>query len=323
MNYIVFDLEWNQPVDGKSNAERELLFEIIEVGAVKLNENRKIVDTFQELVRPQVYHQLNWHTQKMLGLKKRDLNEGELFEEVITRFLEWCGPEEYIFCTWGSQDLTELQRNMHYYHMEPLSDRPIPFLNVQKLFSIQIGEESAAKNLEAAVEMVGIEKDIPFHRAYSDAYYTAKLFERMDEQLFKNQYSYDLYHIPKSKKQEIRICNETENTFISRGVPEKSDITGSRQIMAINCMKCGQRPVRAKVRWFSSNSKIFYCAGYCVKHGYIKGRLKIKKSEQGEYYAEKVLTYISKEDVASIKEKKKSEKNKAKKKIKENGKNIL
>ena len=316
MNYIVFDLEWNQPIDGKSNAERELLFEIIEVGAVKLDENRKIIDRFQELVCPQVYHQLNWHTQKMLNLGKNELSEGEKFEDVITRFFKWCGSEEYIFCTWGSQDLTELQRNMHYYHMEPLSDRPIPFINVQKLFGIQIGEESAAKNLEAAVEMSGIDKDIPFHRAYSDAYYTARLFERMDEQLLKNQYSYDLYHIPHSKKQEIRMCNDVENVFISRGVPEKSEITGSRQIMAINCMKCGQRPVRAKVRWFSSNNKIFYCAGYCIKHGYIKGRLKIRKSEQGEYYAEKVLTYTSAEEVVALKEKKKKEKNR-------NGKDIL
>lgn len=325
MKYIVFDLEWNQPIDGKSSAERELLFEIIEFGAVKLDENRKIIDKFQELVRPQVYHQLNWHTRKMLGLKEIELNEGGLFEDVVTRFLEWCGPEEYVFCTWGSQDLTELQRNMHYYHMEPLSDRPIPFINVQKLFSIQIGEESSFKNLETAVEMAGLDKDIPFHRAYSDAYYTAKLFKRMDEQLLINPYSYDLYHIPQSKEQEIRICNDTENIFISCGVSDKAEITDSRQIMAINCMKCGQRPVRAKIRWFYfSNNKNFYCAGYCKIHGYITGRLKIKKSEQGEYYAEKTLTYADIDEVEALKEKKKKEIKKIKKaESNQNGKNIL
>ena len=43
MNYIVFDLEWNQPADGKKNSERKLLFEIIEIGAVKLNEKREII----------------------------------------------------------------------------------------------------------------------------------------------------------------------------------------------------------------------------------------------------------------------------------------
>ncbi len=304
MNYIVFDLEWNQPADGKKNSERKLLFEIIEIGAVKLNEEKRIIDSFHELICPQVYHQLNWHTQKMLNLKKGELKNGGKFKTVMNRFLKWCGTEDYIFCSWGSQDLTELQRNMKYYHMKPLNDKPIPFYNVQKLFGIQIGEEESAKNLEAAVEIAGIEKDVPFHRAYSDAYYTAKLFGRMGEDLLKNQYSYDLYHIPRSKKEEIRICNDTENIYISRGMSEKAEIIGSRQIMAINCMKCGQKPVRAKVRWFSSNNKIYYCAGFCQEHGYIKGKMKIRKSEQGEYYAEKVLTYTSEEEVKKIKEKK-------------------
>lgn len=305
MNYIVFDLEWNQPMDGKKNSERKLLFEIIEIGAVKLNEEKKIVDSFCELVRPQVYQEINWHTKKMLRLKKGELKQGDKFKIVMNRFLKWCGTEDYIFCSWGPQDLTELQRNMQYYRMKPLSNKPIPFYNVQKLFGIQIGEEESAKNLEAAVELAGLNKDVPFHRAYGDAYYTAKLFMRMDEDLLKNHYSYDLYHIPHTKKEEIRICNDTENILITRGVAEKTDITMSRQMMAINCMKCGQKPVRTKVRWFSSNNKIFYAAGYCPEHGNIKGKLKIRKSEQGEYYAEKVLTYTTEEEIKKLKEKKK------------------
>ena len=35
MNYIVLDLEWNQ---GGEDAERHPAFEIVEIGAVKLNE---------------------------------------------------------------------------------------------------------------------------------------------------------------------------------------------------------------------------------------------------------------------------------------------
>lgn len=318
MNYIVFDLEWNQPADGKSSAERELLFEILEIGAVKLDENFHIIGKFNELICPQVYHQINWHTQKMLNLKKDELKQGGNFKDVCAGFLEWCGPEEYIFCTWGPQDLTELQRNMHYFGMEDLSDRPIPFYNVQKLFGTIIGDEISAKSLETAVDMMGLKKDIPFHRAYSDAYYTAKVFSKMDETVIYHNYSYDLYHIPRCKKEEIRICSNTENTYISRGVAEKSEITESRYMMAINCMKCNQKAVRAKVRWFSSNGKNYYCAGYCKEHGYIKGRMRIRKSEQNEYYAEKVLSYTTEEEVLLIKEKKKSMKKNAAKKEQQN-----
>ena len=39
MKYIVFDLEWNQSPSGKEGAVESLPFEIIEIGAVKLDEN--------------------------------------------------------------------------------------------------------------------------------------------------------------------------------------------------------------------------------------------------------------------------------------------
>ena len=38
MNYIVFDLEWNQCPYGKERENRRLPFEILEIGAVKLDE---------------------------------------------------------------------------------------------------------------------------------------------------------------------------------------------------------------------------------------------------------------------------------------------
>ena len=57
MNYIVFDLEWNQSPGGKRYSNSRLPFEIIEIGAVKLNEKKEIVDSFQRLIKPQVY---NW-----------------------------------------------------------------------------------------------------------------------------------------------------------------------------------------------------------------------------------------------------------------------
>ena len=40
MNYIVFDLEWNQSPGGKKYSNSRLPFEIIEIGAVKMNEQR-------------------------------------------------------------------------------------------------------------------------------------------------------------------------------------------------------------------------------------------------------------------------------------------
>ena len=54
MNYIVLDLEWNQAANKKNRYAKILPFEIIEIGAVKLNDSFQIIDTFQEVIRPVV-----------------------------------------------------------------------------------------------------------------------------------------------------------------------------------------------------------------------------------------------------------------------------
>ena len=114
-NYIVFDLEWNQSIEGKEHSIEHFPFEIIEIGAVKLDERRNMVSEFHGLITPQVYVELH---RKILEVTHMDMEtlkrEGRLFPEVIKEFLEWCGPD-CRFCTWGAMDLTELQRILGYY----------------------------------------------------------------------------------------------------------------------------------------------------------------------------------------------------------------
>ena len=47
MNYIVFDLEWNQS-NSPEGEIKEIPFEIIEIGAVKLDSEKKIIGRFNE-----------------------------------------------------------------------------------------------------------------------------------------------------------------------------------------------------------------------------------------------------------------------------------
>ena len=53
MNYIIFDLEWNQS-NCPEGEIKEIPFEIIEIGAVKLNSEKQIVDRFNELIHPRI-----------------------------------------------------------------------------------------------------------------------------------------------------------------------------------------------------------------------------------------------------------------------------
>ena len=111
MNYIVLDLEWNQSPSGKKNTVEDIPFEIIQMGAVKLDEKYNIIGEFNKNIRPKVYMQLHSKVEEVVGVTMEELLEdGEDFERVAADFLEWCG-YDYIICTWGSMDLTELQRD--------------------------------------------------------------------------------------------------------------------------------------------------------------------------------------------------------------------
>ena len=80
MNYIVFDLEWNQSPEGKERSDRYLQFEIVEIGAVKLDQNRKPIGEFRRLVKPQVYEELHFKIQEVTGLEMELLlREGQPF----------------------------------------------------------------------------------------------------------------------------------------------------------------------------------------------------------------------------------------------------
>ena len=155
MNYIVLDLEWNQSNTGLEEEVARLPFEIIEIGAIKLNDTCVMISEFNEIVKPKVYQEMHHITSKLIHLQMQELERGEDFETVAERFLSWCD-EDYIFCTWGALDLLELQRNMNFYNMTPLSQGPIAYLDVQKLFSIAFEDRKQRRALEYAIDYLHI-----------------------------------------------------------------------------------------------------------------------------------------------------------------------
>ncbi len=298
MNYIVFDLEWNQAADLRTRRASSLLFEIIEIGAVKLNEKREHIDDFHELIRPQVFRTMNQVTGDLIHLKMEQLEDCRSFSEVAADFVRWCG-RDYIFCTWGNLDLTELQKNMDYYKMTPVSEKTLKYYDVQKLFSIAFEDRKSRRTLQYAVDFLGIEKDVAFHRAYTDASYTAEIIKRIgDEKVFTNS-SFDTYHLPGNKSEEIRICFEDYSKYISRKFPDKSAAMEDREVIAAQCFICGAR-TRKKIPWFTSNGKHYYTVVSCARHGAIKGKIRLRRTEDNQIYVEKTMKQISPDMVQDI-----------------------
>lgn len=302
MDIIVMDLEWNQS-DSASPEEIEALpFEIVEIGAVKLASDGVMVGEFNELVKPELYHEMHRITSKLIHLQMQELQRGLPFAEVMEQFRAWCG-EEYQFCTWGSQDLIELQRNVRYHNMTSLSQGPIAYLDAQKLFSLAFEDGKSRRALEYAVDFLEIEKDIPFHRAFSDAYYTAEVLKKImaaKPEVLK-KVSYDVFHPPVDRDSEIKVQFDTYFKYISREFASKSEAFADKEVSSSKCYLC-RRNLRKKIKWFTSNGKHYYCLAYCEKHGFLKGKIRMRKSESGAYFVVKTTKLITEEEAAFIKE---------------------
>lgn len=302
MKYIVFDLEWNQSNSGSEETVAGLPFEIIEIGAVRLDQNGMAESEFSQLIKPAVYREMHQITGKLIHLHMQELENGRPFVSTAEGFLEWCGKEPYRFCTWGPADLTELQRNMKFYQMPPLEKGPLIFLDVQKLFSIAFEDGKSRRSLEHAVDMLEIPKDIPFHRALSDAVYTARILERIvreKEHVLQN-HSYDVFHPPADRKAEIKIRFDQYEKYISREFQSREQAFEDREVVSSKCYIC-RRNLRKKLRWFTSNGRNYYCLAYCEEHGYLKGKIRVRKSEDGGVYIVKTTKLISPQKAEELK----------------------
>lgn len=298
MNYIVLDLEWNQSNTGREPEVKELPFEVIDVGAIRMSEDRHMIGEFNQLVKPKVYQHMHHITSKIIHLHMQDLQRGLSFNDMMEQFLDFCG-DDYMLCTWGPSDVFELQRNMRFFGMGSLSGHPLKFFDVQKLFSIAFEDKKSRRALEYAIDFLNIEKDIPFHRAFSDAYYTAKVFALIPEDILKH-YSIDTFVLPQSREDEIHVEFDDYVKYISREFADRHEAMQDREVSSTRCYLCGKNAKR-RVKWFSPNGgKHYYAVAECAQHGFLKYKVRIKKTDAGTVYVVKTAKFTTPEKFAEL-----------------------
>lgn len=304
-NYIVFDLEWNQSAGGREASAPDFPFEIIEIGAVRLNEAFEMTGEFHRLVCPQVYTRMHYAISEVTHMDMEELRRnGETFPEAADAFLAWCREEteDVVYCTWGSMDLTELQRNIRYHEMENPFPKPLYYYDVQKLFGL-FYRDGEKPSLDAAVMELGLLEDRPFHRALDDAWYTGRVLQKLAEKPGKEDflpyYSIDYYRLPSDKKEELRVTFPGYFKYVSRIFPSKEDAMKDRGVTEVKCYQCG-RALRKKVRWFTPNQKLYFSLAICPEHGYLKGKIRMKRVDEEQVFVVKTLKLTDEEGAAKI-----------------------
>ncbi len=276
MDYIVLDMEWNQPWPGSPSSKKVLPVairgEIIQIGAVRIREDRQVADEFQVVVRPKYYHRLNRRVSKLTGIKEARLREeGVAFPEAMERFRQWCG-EDVTFLTWGFDDIGILRENLRLFRLS--EDWTEKWYNAQMIFNAQTDGSTAQKALKTAMEMFGIEATRPAHDALGDAYHTALICARLD--------------LKKGTAEYGTALKDHENGFHGAQLPgclarkvfyDYADKRAALSAMAGEenlCPVCGRRMLGA--RWFAQPGHRYMDLATCPEDG--KFLIRVRLSEQ-------------------------------------------
>ena len=149
MHYVVMDLEWNQAMSSKSSVFNKLPIhlrgEIIEIGAVKLNEDMTPGEEFQIDVKPMYFKRMHYKVKKLTGFDRERLAAGVSFPEALAQFRAWCG-DDVTFLTWGCDDQGILEQNIIIHDLD--WDWIAGWINLQLIYNLQTDGRQAARAAE-------------------------------------------------------------------------------------------------------------------------------------------------------------------------------
>ena len=177
MNKIIVDLEMNEIMADKFPKEREISkFEIIEIGAVKLDDKLNIIDGFKKYVRP-VINPMGERYVELTGITDEMLVDAQLFADVMDEFIAWCG-ENYTIYSWGSMDRTQVNNEikLKQYKNPGIKYMMKNWVDFQAKFSKILGILKHV-SLKDAINYTGCEFEGNLHDAYWDAKNTASVFK--------------------------------------------------------------------------------------------------------------------------------------------------
>lgn len=186
MIYIVLDFEFNQAFDFKNNCAAKpnpkCRFEIIQIGAVKLNDSLDITDRGNFLIKPVIYKKIHPYVEKITGITTQSLAEERLFPEVFEDFFSFASnkgnDKDIVFCVWGNSDIRALYRNLAYYNLakEPML---IKYIDIQTLATAYLKySKGSSIGLKNAADLLNLSsEEEKFHDALYDAVFTAKIFK--------------------------------------------------------------------------------------------------------------------------------------------------
>lgn len=262
MEFIIFDLEWNSV---KKPDNEKFVNEIIEIGAVLLNEQLQETDSFSALIRPSISIKLNSYVKSLTHIQEDQLKNQPDFLTVIQHFKRWASRKNCVFLSWSNTDLHVLAENYDCFLHQHTVDFIRQYADLQKYVSLFLKTENNNQvALGAAAEQLGIDtRTFALHRALDDC--------RLCAVLLRQTYQ--------KKRFKPYISNVLTDSFYERLLFKPYYITDpdspllDKNIFTPRCPQCGKKLQRTgKIR---QNNALLQ-ANYRCKKCDVAYRLRVK-----------------------------------------------
>lgn len=255
MFYVIFDLEWNNAYDYKL---KKGVNEIIEIGAIKLDEKLNIIDTFKQLIKPRLSKKLSSRFKNLTHISMEEIdNSGIAFEDAIADFSRWSGGENSIFLSWSNSDLYVLIDNFKKFMGISSVDFIKKYADLQKYCQSYIENDNANQiSLAHCAELFEINVDTEnLHRALEDCYLSSECFKKVFNSKF-SEYVVDCdkafferlvfkpYFLTKNISEDYNVNNEVLNCPYCKSnmrVLKKYESINKSFRTVCECSTCGKK----------------------------------------------------------------------------------
>lgn len=294
MNYVVVDLEWNQAMSSKSSVFNKLPIhlrgEIIEIGAVKLDEDMRPGEEFTIDVKPVYFRRMHYKVKKITGFDKDRLAHGVGFADALEQFRAWCG-DDVTFLTWGCDDQGILEQNIIIHDLD--WDWIAGWVNLQLIYNLQTGGDKNQKSLASAMEHFGIEQTRVAHDALGDAYNTALVSTHLDMReglrLYPEAGRILAERMPNYKPPHEADGPEALSHESFAGFESKAVAFADARVDALTCPHCGA--ALEGVRWVNQGDQRYMNLYSCPEHGPFLTRVRFRKNQDDSTWAVNKLVY--------------------------------
>lgn len=179
MKYIVLDLEWNSSY---YKPQGRFLNEIIQIGAVKLDDSFNVIDTFQVYIKSQIVKKLSSRTIKLTGITNERMTSGTSFRNAVALYNNWAG-DDAVTMTWSTSDLYAIVENSRIFLDNSMKFSLGRYLDLQsyiqgelKLLGHSITSQISLAN---AASLLGISTEgFELHNAKDDSYLCGLMLKR-------------------------------------------------------------------------------------------------------------------------------------------------